>query len=762
MNVLMLAWVGGLLLVQTLPQLPPTAWCAAVLPGVVLLLIAPRTRAYAALLGGLCWGIWRADVALDARLPVTLEGTARVLRGEIRDLPARTGSGTRFVLENATAATASRWPDGRQRLRLSVHGAHFTPMAGSTCTLYVRLRQPRGTRSPGAFDAEQWYFGQGIDALGYVIGHPGNRCAAHDGFSWGRLRDTLTSAIRDRVSDSDAASILAALTVGASAEISDRQWEILRNSGVVHLISVSGLHVAMVALGGFAVARVLNAALAVVLRREPVPHVPAIAAFALAGGYALLAGFSIPTQRSLAMIALALVNRWRARPLVTAESLLWTACLLLTASPEASLTASFWLSFGALALLLLLDWMRRRNDARYRWLGVHAVLALLLAPLLAFTFQSLPLLSPLANAVAIPLVTFLIVPLCLVGAAVWPLGEPWASLCFMSAARLWSALWVFLAPLGSTQAVFTLPYAVPPILFVLALGGVALALSPLPRGRTPWLAVLVILCRLSPRPPLRDGEFEVAMLDVGQGLSVVISTARHVLVYDAGARFAGGGDQGALVVAPFLRARGVEAIDNLVVSHGDIDHAGGAQSLARALPVGTLLAGDAASLATVNAAARDRCQAGQRWGWDGVTFEVLSPEHPESAPSDNDGSCVVRVSSTGYGHVAVLPGDIGAATEQRLAAAERLAPATLVVVPHHGSRSSSSPRFVAALNARYALVSAGHRNRFNHPAPEVRERYRAGGSRVIETARAGSVWIRLGARIEIDSSRAHRRYWDPG
>lgn len=760
------AWCSGLLLVQVFPALPDEEWRW------LLLLLAgalgrfPGLRPLACAIAGCCWALWHADAALSERLPLSREGATLVVQGRIDDLPERTAVGMRFMLAGVTSTRRASWPDGRQKIRLTAFAPRFALEAGADCTLYVRLRQPRGIRSPGAFDAERWYFGNGIDALGYVVTHPGNTCTPH-ALSLGRLRQSIAASITARISAPDTASILAALAVGARADITPLQWEVLRATGVVHLVSVSGLHVAMVAIGAFVIARTGNAACALVLRRDPRPWVPAVCAFLAAFAYAFLAGFSVPTQRSLVMIALALRNRLLAQPLLSWESLLLAAALLLTVAPETSLTLSFWLSFGTLALLLMLDGLRPRSGWRYRWIEVHFLLALLLAPLLAFAFQAVPLASPMANIVAIPAVTFLIVPLMLIGSLLLPISDAGASLCFTLASALWQGTWQVLQTLAALFPVVVLPFQPPLALFGLSLLAALLMLSPLRTPRWLWPPVLGALYLLTPQRALREGEFELAMLDVGQGLSVVVTTARHVLVYDTGARFPGGGDLGTSVVVPYLRQRGVRHVDRLIVSHGDIDHAGGAPAVARAMPVAEVMSSDMSILADVPASSRVRCREGQRWTWDGVHFEVLHPGEPPPA-QDNDRSCVLRIRGGATAdprgaRAALLTGDISVHAEQILRRHQPLA-AMLLVVPHHGSHTSSSPAFVAAVASRLALFSAGHRNRFNHPAPSVRDRYLRRGSVALETAMAGTTRVRFTAtRVHVHTERqAHRRYWDPG
>jgi len=258
-----------------------------------------------------------------------------------------------------------------------------------------------------------------------------------------------------------------------------------------------------------------------------------------------------------------------------------------------------------------------------------------------------------------------------------------------------------------------------------------------------------------PATPER-GAYELAMLDVGQGLAIVVRTRSHTLVYDAGPAFRTGRDTGELVVLPYLRARGVRAIDRLVISHGDLDHAGGARSLVLGMNVRSALVGPSVRGSLPQAV---HCAAGQRWSWDGVAFEILHPGADSVAMSDNDTSCVLKV--TGEGGIALLTGDIEARAESELAATMAI-DADIVTVAHHGSSSSSTAEFVARTRARLALVSAGYRNRWNLPRPEVVERWRAAGAEVVATIDSGAIEVSVEPNRPIAVRRfrlEHRRYW---
>lgn len=540
------------------------------------------------------------------------------------------------------------------------------------------------------------------------------------------------------------------------AEISDQQWQLLRDTGVVHLISVSGLHLGMVAILVYAIARSI-AALAVLRHPQfPTFGVAACGALTIAAAYALLTGFSIPTQRTLIMVAIGFWAKTRANAVLSIDSLLIAAALLLTLNPLTGLSVSFWFSFGTLALVLYLGHVRPRFAGWRAWVSNHCWLALLLAPITGFAFQSLSLTSPVANAVAIPLVTLLIVPLLLLGIALNPWFASLSDACWAMAASCWQLLVRFLALLAELVGPINLPVLPSSLVFLASLVAMLLLLSPF-RAMRVFLVPSLLLMLAAPRTaPLAAGEFQLDILDVGQGLSVIISTARHTLVYDAGARFPAGGDIGAQVVVPFLKAIGRQRVDELLISHGDNDHAGGAASVFAALRVGVVTAPRGVFAQRLP----NPCVAGRTWQWDGVEFQTLHPA-PRQGGDKNNLSCVVRIRGT-HG-TALLTGDIEGEAERALLASKVDLGAEILLVRHHGSKSSSTSAFLAAVAPRYALVSAGYRNRFGHPAETVRTAYRRRGTELFSTVELGAITVRIDDTLERPHGvrERQRRYWDP-
>ena len=491
----------------------------------------------------------------------------------------------------------------------------------------------------------------------------------------------------------------------------------------------------------------------------PAQKAAALAGFLAAFAYCLISGYAVPAQRTLYMVGVVALALWLGRAASASRVLAAALLLVLVLDPWAVLSPGFWLSFAAVAVIFFVATGR---TAKAHWLAqwgrVQWAVTAGLAPLLLVLFQQVSLVSPVANALAIPLVSFVITPLALAGAVLpfdWPLVLGHAILEVLMAVLGWfaalpSAVWHQHAPVA-----WTVP---------LALAGIAWLL--LPRGvPARWLGVPLALplFAVSPQSP-GAGELWITVLDVGQGLSVLARTEKHALLYDAGPAFNAFSDSGKRVILPYLRGEGIAALDALVVSHDDRDHSGGVGSVLEAVPVGVLwssLSPDHALLAA--SAWRAPCVAGRKWLWDGVSFEFLHP--PAEAPAGraaraNNQSCVLRIEGPA-GRV-LLTGDIERAAERELLRnAPRLLPAEALLVPHHGSATSSMPEFVKQVAPRHAVFAVGHRNRFGHPREDVLARYREAGSELRRTDTGGAIQLRFApgaSRVDAERDRA-RRYW---
>ena len=747
-----LAFTAGVLLLQQQAALPAAGWLA-LLPACAALAAWRRALVLpAALAIGFLWAAGAAHLRLADRLSPALEGVDMEVTGVVAGLPARLEHGVRFAFDVEHAP--ARLP---RRVLLTWYGEAPPLRPGDRWELALRLKRPHGHANPHGFDYEVWLMERGIGATGYVRDtHGAQRLGARD--SPGDRVEQARAAVLERflgtLGETPAAGILAALAVGEQRAIANEEWRLFARTGVTHLMSISGLHVTLVSgLAAWLAAalwrRVPRLALAVPARKAG-----AATAIAAAFAYTLLAGFAVPAQRTFYMVSVVALALWCGRIASPARTLALALAVVTALDPWAVLQPGFWLSFGAVALIFYVSAGWSAGEPRLRqWARVQWAITVGLAPVALFLFSQVSVAGPLANALAIPLVSAVLTPLALAAAAI------------PADALLVAGEWLVYALLAWLEWCARLPGAlwqqhVPPLwATLLALAGVAWLL--LPRG-FPWRASGLVLMGPAlalPAPAPAPGEAWITVLDVGQGLAVLVRTSRHAVLYDAGPAYGNEADSGGRIVAPALVALGVRRLDALVLTHDDTDHTGGARSileqfdtgaLRHALPQGHPLLGLAPAAA--------RCARGEAWEWDGVRFELLHPSPGVASRRRNDDSCVLRVSAGGT--AMLLTGDIERGAELALVRAG-LQPAAALLVPHHGSRSSSSAPFLAALRPQLAVAATGYRNRFGHPAAEVVARYAQVGATLWRTDRDGAVQLRLGpGGLQVLAERARRpRYW---
>ncbi len=770
-----LGFLAGAWMLQQLASLPDWRW-SLLLPAISLFLcLTPVVRftlvrvAGFALLG-FFWALAVGHTMSGGGLNPVLEGRDVLVEGTIVSLPDPLGHRSRFQFQAERLWLADaplRWrekPPGK--LLLNWYRNAPPLRVGERWRLRLRLKQPNGFMNPGGFDYEGWLFGQGIRAKGYVrkaqADDENRRLQAASGHVVDRLRQTLRDGIHSTLAGHPQTGLVTALAVGDRSAIEDTQWDMLIRTGTNHLLAISGLHVGLVSGMAFFLVRWLWRRSARASLHWPAPKAGAVAALLAATIYAALAGFAVPTQRALAMVAvlmLALILQRQIRP----SSLLALALLVvLVIDPLAVLAPGFWLSFAAVAAILLGMSGRVGTMRGWRsWGRVQWVVTLGLLPLLILLFQRASLVAPLANLLAVPWVSLLTVPLTLLGSLLWLPFPTLGGWLLSIAAWSLSVLWWVLEWLGAwSLAQWT--QSAPPA-WAVASGLLGALLLILPRGfPARWLGWVWLLPLLVARPSMpAPGEAEFTLLDVGQGLAAVVHTQGHVLVFDTGPRFSSGFDTGEAVVAPFLRQRGLTELDLLIVSHGDNDHIGGALPLAAELPPAQVLSSVPQRLAELGAGP---CLGGMRWEWDGVGFELLHPQADFAVgrQQENNRSCVLRVTTTG-GSV-LITGDIERPAETYLLVSQpdRLA-AEILVVPHHGSRTSSSEAFIDAVAPQFALFPVGYRNRYGFPKEDIAERYRRRGIRLLDSASHGAIRFRLGGmegvRLMDTWRQSARRYW---
>ena len=720
-------------------------------------------------------------------LDPALEGQDIRITAVVAAMPQVNEAGTRLRLDVEAAQAGGSAVRIPRRIEVAWYGGAFRELsgaldlqrqppaitAGDRWTLTVRLKAPHGLHNPHGFDYELWAWEQGIQATGYVRAGPRDEAAVRLASTWRhpveRVRQSVRDAIVQRlVRDVDAgdpararaAGVIAALVTGDQRAIDRADWDIFRATGVAHLMSISGLHITLFAWVAALVVRTLWRRSARLCLALPAPTAALAAGVALAAAYAVFSGWGVPAQRTVIMLGTIALLQLAGRRWPWPQVLLLAGAAVVAWDPWALAQAGFWLSFVAVGVLFATNTIASKADATsagrhfYALVREQWVVTLALTPLSLLLFGQVSLVGFAANLVAIPWVTLVVTPMALAGVLWAPLWSL-AAMCLqpLSALLEWLGQWPW--------AVVFVPAA------PLWAGIAAVAGGSLLAARLPWRLRLLALPLLWPalcwqpgRPP--PGHFELLAADIGQGNAVLVRTASHTLLYDAGPRFSRESDAGHRVLVPLLRALG-ERVDILMLSHRDADHTGGAAAvLAQQREARAMGSIDAAhELQALRPVAP--CAAGQRWEWDGVAFEVLHPRDGDlaSAGKPNTVSCVLRIAAAGKAPaVALLAGDIEAAQEQALVARSAPLQADVLLVPHHGSKTSSSPAFLHAVQPRTALVQAGYRNRFGHPAAEVVQRYRGLGTEVVETAQCGAATWSSVQRARVACERdAAARYW---
>ncbi|NMY07982.1 DNA internalization-related competence protein ComEC/Rec2 [Pseudomonas veronii] len=732
----MFALALGLLALRFLPALPSAGMLLA-LAVVALMLLPFRTYPLAFFLFGLCWACVSAQWALDDRLRPPLDGQTRWLEGRVSGLPQQTDSGVRFELSDSRSRNA-RLP---ARIRLYWHGG--PPVrSGERWRLAVTLKRPSGLLNFHGVDHEAWLLAQRIGATGSV----------KDGERLAPARNAWRDAVRQRLTAVDAQGReagLAALVLGDGSGLTADDWRVLQDTGTVHLLVISGQHIGLLA-------GLIYALVAALARYgcwpRTWPWLPWACglAFTAALGYGLLAGFGVPVQRACVMVGLVLLWRLRFRHLGIWWPLLLAFNSVLILEPLASLQPGFWLSFAAVAVLgLTFGGRLGRWSAWQAWTRPQWLIAIGLFPVLLVLGLPISLSAPLANLFAVPWISLVVLPLALLGTALLAVPFVGAGLLWLAGGAL-DGLFNALALLAG-QLPAWIPAEVPMGYWLVSLVGAVLLLLPkgVPFRLLGW--PMLLLAVFPPREPVPHGQVDVLQLDVGQGLALILRTRHHTLLYDAGPR-SGAVDLGARVVLPSLKRLGVGALDMMLLSHADADHAGGAAAVARGLPIKRVVGGETEGLPAL--LDTQPCISGEQWAWDGVSFELW--QWPD-AVDGNPKSCVLHVQANG--ERLLLTGDIDRAAEQAFLASTLAVPTDWLQAPHHGSRSSSSWPFLQRLAPKSVLISRGRGNAFGHPHPQVVERYQALGAQVYDSAEQGAVRLRLGAFAPPIVARSQRRFW---
>lgn len=759
-----------------------------------------------AYVAGFLWVMIHAQKVIDTRLPENLQNIPFMLIGTISSIPEKREHGVRFEVEVKETVPANLWPHPG-RIRIHWHNvAEFRQAVhvGDVWQFCVKLKRPHAYANPGSFDIERHFFLNRLNAEGVVITklsakkanlllkvdrdrtHLNQKVASS---ILSRPIDRLRCATKEKIKlilgngkdikgnkkQESFSGLLQALIVGIRDEIDLSQWEVFQNTGTAHLMAISGLHVGLVASFAFVTGSFLWSWLLTFFYRQrigitlhakwltigsiPAPWVGAILAIISSIFYGMLAGSSVPTQRAVVMVTLFMISIVSRRLFSAWQGFFIALSIALILDPLSTLTPGFWLSFGAVSIILY--GMQGRSNPQgiwWRWGRVQWIVFVGLMPITLVAFQKISLISPIANLIAIPSVGFLVVPLALVGTGLSWISETFASLFLKVAHGLFSLLWPFLQYLNDLPKPIWKNANYTIFSFFSAMVGIVILSAPRGfKGRYTgliWIFPLIFAKPLS----IEADAFKVTVLDVGQGLSTVVETKNHVLIYDTGPKTGSNFDTGERVVLPFLATRPHQKIDVLMISHGDNDHAGGAASLLAKIPVKQIISSEPELFPERKVSL---CWVGQRWEWDGVQFEVLHPETVHTRKR-NDHSCVLRVSVGS--HSVLLTGDIETKSEQKMI--ERT-PSKLVsdvmLVPHHGSRTSSSLDFIQTIHPKYAIIPVGYYNRYGHPKPDIVARYKGQGVTVLSTVEGGAISFVLNKEGFVQMPTQYRlnekRYW---
>lgn len=753
-----LAFIAGIYSLMHFSSLPSLFWLLLLPVLLIPFQIHAAFRFVFYFYLGFCWALFITQLKIGHSLNPEIENKDLVVNGVVASVPEIHGDHSRFLFELATM-TDSKGNKYKfsERVRLSWYKNKTVPKPGEMWQFMVRLKRPYSFMNSGGFDYEAWMLRQGIKATGYIKKSGVNK----------KLRDTnrffiekqrykIARQIKQKL-DVPLSGIVLALSLGDRSQLDAQQRRVLSETGTNHLIAISGLHIGLIATFVYFIAYFIWRQFYFLTQRLPAPYFASLMAFIVALFYALLSGFALPAQRALIMLGVFLLAILQPGRMLISHVICIAAVFILLFDPFAIIAADFYLSFMAVLFILYLTQFRINKQSKFtKFIVLQCLLSLCLLPVLIFWFKQIPLYSIAANLIAIPVIGFFIVPLSLVISIFLFLFPSVVENLYVIIKILYDWLWWWLTFL-SEQHHSVIAIASPNSLsIILAIIGVMIL--TMPRGLPArYLGVFFFLPLLFPvHEKLKEGEFEFVLLDVGQGLSAVVRTQNKTLLYDTGARFSERFNTGDAVIKPYLRQKGISNISMLIISHGDNDHIGGVDAITRNFHIGDIISSVPKKLEGYGA---KRCISGQAWEWNKVNFEILSPAE-NSDVSGNNASCVLKIASE-YGSV-LLTGDIEKKAELELVNRyhEKLA-SELLLVPHHGSKTSSTKAFISAVSPKYAFIPAGYKNRFGFPKQDIMARYNVFNVKTFvsyETGELSAKFLRTGLKIN-EFRNENRRFW---
>ena len=698
---------------------------------------------------GFAWMGWFSTQNLNTHVEDIYLNQPILVTGVIADLPESSTDKTKFIFSVNSPFKA--------RVKLSWYGKNHPDLqTGDAWQLQLKLKRNNGYQNLGGFDYEQWLFYKQIDATGYVRSSESNQLIeANQVNSIDRFRQKLRYSLQPFLQPLDFGGVINALIIGDRSFIKDSNWVLFKATNTTHLSVISGLHIGLISGFVFLLAQFLWRRCQYCCQRMPAQVLGAYFGLISAFLYALIAGFSIPTGRAFIMASVVFISLILRRHHNVWQLYGLALILVLANNPLSIFSVGFWLSFYVVGVIIYGVKQHQDKSWLFRLLYIQLLISVATLPLIAWFFASGSLLSPVANLIAIPIFSFIITPLSLIGALLMLIGLSYpAELSFMVANQALAGLGYFLALLQQfefNQWHYTQTQTLDLILFVLA---VFIALSPKALKLRASSVLILSLILFTPYEKTPENRVIITILDVGQGLSQVVQTQNHTLLFDAGARYPSGFNLGESVIIPYLQAKQINTLDKVIISHADNDHIGGLIDVLQTFEAGEILTSTPDKITQQSS----HCYAGQQWRWDGVLFEILSPTQ-NTRLKGNNASCVLKVSTDKFS--VLLSADIEKKAEKQLIKYQKeKLNSDILISPHHGSKTSSTQAFLDAVSPSTVIVSSGFKNRFNHPAQQIVDRYKANNIKLINSNCAGQIVVELGDEIRINEYRKdHARYY---
>lgn len=756
-----IAFLLGVLFLQQFIALPDSNWVWLLVVSLPLsLLIKYPFNLPGWFFSGFFWTLLFAQSVLSTGISPQYEGKNILIQGQIASLPLKHERRVQFELDVHQASLDGEVIPHPGKIRLSWYGQeNRVLLPGETWSFLVRLKRPTGLMNPGGFDYEAWLFQHRIRATGYVRKSVLNQKSSEaHGYPVQRWRYGLKNHIEKAAGENPALGLFLALVIGDKSGITGKQWQGLQLTGTSHLMAISGLHIGLVAGMAFFLGQFLWRQTGRGMLMIAAPRVAAICAMLAALAYTALAGFAIPTQRALIMVVVVMYAILRAQPSDPSRVLAHALLLVLLFDPLSVLSVSFWLSFAAVVIIFYSASGRLVALPKWRQgVQIQLWLSLGMFPLVLFWFQQVSLISPLVNLIVVPLVGLVVVPLALLATLLTVISSTIGSIVLQIPLILLNGFeWLITTMLQWSW----LRWHASTGLLEICLASIGLLVLLTPRGFPGKYIGLILLVPifLGQKADLADNSARFSLLDVGQGLSAVVQTANHTLVFDTGVRLSPRFDMGNAVVVPFLRHHGIKQIDTLIISHADNDHRGGLDSIWKQIPVKKVIT-SVPGLIHLHAKPAP-CFRGEQWQWDGVKFEILHPAKNDLLKGNN-ASCVLKV--TAGDKSVLLTGDIEKPAEKQLlnTMGKRL-DVDILVAAHHGSNTSSKEEFIDVATPQFVLFPVGYRNRYRFPAQPVIQRFSRAGIKQLRTDSSGEISFLLEKSSDLQPEKYRklaRHYW---